>query len=104
MVPKDNFTFHFTIEKQGQQGCKKSVYMWTVCKVYGLTLLLQVITLWRCGDSLFFKVPPFASNPLLTMLHPLLENVLQTTDHFKISCPKFLFHGWRSPEITRGEI
>jgi hypothetical protein len=35
---------------------------------------------------LFLKVPPLASDALLTMLHPLLENVLQTVDHFKISC------------------
>jgi hypothetical protein len=41
-------------------------------------LLLQVRTLWRCGDSLFFKVPPLASDALLTTLHPLLKNVLQT--------------------------
>jgi hypothetical protein len=31
--------------------------------------------LWRYGDGLFFEVPPLA---LLTTLHPLLENVLQT--------------------------
>jgi hypothetical protein len=40
----------------------------------------------RCGDSLFFEVPPLASNALLTTLHPLLENMLQTIDHFEISC------------------
>jgi hypothetical protein len=34
--------------------------------------------LWRCGDGLFFEVPPLASDALLTTLHPLLENVLQT--------------------------
>jgi hypothetical protein len=34
--------------------------------------------LWRCGDGLFFEVPPLASDALLTMLHPLLENMLQT--------------------------
>jgi hypothetical protein len=34
--------------------------------------------LWRCGDGLFFEVPPLASGTLLTTLHPLLENVLQT--------------------------
>jgi hypothetical protein len=34
--------------------------------------------LWRCGDGLFFEIPPFASDALLTTLHPLLENVLQT--------------------------
>jgi hypothetical protein len=29
-----------------------------VCKVRGLALLLLVGTLWRCGDGLFFEVPP----------------------------------------------
>jgi hypothetical protein len=33
----------------------------------------------------FFEVPPLASDALLTTLHPLLENVLQTVDHFEIS-------------------
>jgi hypothetical protein len=42
--------------------------------------------LWRCGDGLFFEVPSLASDALLTMLHPLLENVLQTIDHFEIYC------------------
>jgi hypothetical protein len=42
--------------------------------------------LWRCDDGLFFEVPPLASDGLLTTLHPLLENVLQTVDHFEISC------------------
>jgi hypothetical protein len=57
-----------------------------VCKVRGLTLLLRAGTLWRCGDGLFFEVPPLASDALLTTLHPLLENVLQIVDHFEISC------------------
>jgi len=30
----------------------------------------------RCG--LFFEVPPLARDVLLTMLHPILEKVLQT--------------------------
>jgi hypothetical protein len=60
--------------------------MRAVCKVRGLTLLLRVGTLWRCGDGLFFEVPPLASDALLTTLHPLLENVLQTVDYFEISC------------------
>jgi hypothetical protein len=51
-----------------------------VCKVRGLTLLLRVRTLWRCGDGLFFQVPPLASDALLIKLHPFLENVLQTVD------------------------
>jgi hypothetical protein len=51
-------------------------YMRAVCKVCGLTLLLQVGTLWRCGDGLFSEVPSLANDALLTTLHPLLENVL----------------------------
>jgi hypothetical protein len=57
-------------------------YTRAICKVRGLTLLLRVGTLWRCGDDLFFEVPPLASDALLTTLHPLLENVLQTVDNF----------------------
>jgi hypothetical protein len=40
----------------------------------------------ECGDGLFFEVPPLASDALFTTLQPLLENVLQTVDHFEISC------------------
>jgi hypothetical protein len=47
--------------------------------------LLRVETFWRCGDGLFFKIPPLASDALLTTLHPLLEHVLQTVDNFEIS-------------------
>jgi hypothetical protein len=61
-------------------------YTKAVWKVHGLTLLLRVRTLWRCGDRLFFESPPLASDSLLTTLHPLLKNMLQTVDHFKISC------------------
>jgi hypothetical protein len=53
-------------------------YTRVVCKVRGLTLLLRVGTVWRCGDGLFFEVPPLASDTLLITLHPLFENVLQT--------------------------
>jgi hypothetical protein len=60
--------------------------MRAVCKVRGLTLLIQVVTLWRCDDGLFFEVLPLASDALLTTLHPLLENVLQTIHYFEISC------------------
>jgi hypothetical protein len=42
--------------------------------------------MWRCGDGLFFEVSPLANDTLLTTLHPLLENVLQTVDDFQISC------------------
>jgi hypothetical protein len=60
--------------------------------------------LWRCGDDLFFKVPPLASNALLTMLHPLLENMLQTIDLFEISCLRAPFSWLLSPEISGGGI
>jgi hypothetical protein len=39
--------------------------------------------LWRCGDGLFFGVPPLASDALLKTLHPFLENVLQTAASFR---------------------
>jgi hypothetical protein len=42
-----------------------------------------------CGSVVmvsFFGVPPLVSNALLTTLHPLLKNVLQTVDYLKISC------------------
>jgi hypothetical protein len=57
-----------------------------IWKVRGFTLLFRVGTLWRCGNGLFFELLPLASDALLTTLHSLLENVLQTVDHFEISC------------------
>jgi hypothetical protein len=56
--------------------------------------------LWRYGDGLFFEVPPLASDALLKTLHPLLENVLQTVDHFEFLASELPFHGWKSPEIA----
>jgi hypothetical protein len=51
-----------------------------------------------CGGALtVFKVPLLASNALLTMLDPLLENVLQTVDHFEISCLGVLFSWLEKP-------
>jgi len=72
-----------------------------VWKVRGFTLLLG--TLWRCGDSLFFEAPPLASDALLTMLHPLLKNVLQTVDHFKISCLRAPFSWLEKPRNCMGQ-
>jgi hypothetical protein len=63
--------------------CKTTRAVW---KLRGLTLSFRVGTLWRYGDGLLFEVPPLTSDALLTTLHPLLENVLQTVDHFEISC------------------
>jgi hypothetical protein len=67
--------------------------MKAICKVCGLTLLL-------CGGAVtvFFKVPPLASNALLTTLHPLIKNMLQTVAS-KFLASELPFHGWKSPEI-----
>jgi hypothetical protein len=68
-----------------------------VRKVRGLALLFRVGNLWRCGDGLFFEIPPSASDALLITLHPLLDNVLQTVDHYEIFCLGAPFsHGARS--------
>jgi hypothetical protein len=58
--------------------------------------------LWRCGDGLIFEVPPLASDALLTTLHPLLENVLQTSDHFEISCLGAPFSRLEKPRNRMG--
>jgi hypothetical protein len=55
-----------------------------VLKFRGLTLLLRFGTLWKCGDGLFFEVPPFASDAVLTTLHPLLEDLVHTVCFRKI--------------------
>jgi hypothetical protein len=73
-----------------------------VCKVRGLTLLLRVGTLWRCCDGLFFEVPPLESDGLHTTLHPLLENALQTVDHFEISCLGAPFSWFEKPRNRMG--
>jgi hypothetical protein len=78
--------------------------MRAVCKVRGLTLLLRVGTLWRCGDGLFFEAPPLTSDALLTTLHPILENVLQTVDHFEISCLGAPFSWLEKPRNRTGDI
>jgi hypothetical protein len=60
-------------------------------------------TLWRCGDGLFFEVIPLrASDALLTTLNPLLENVLQTVDHFEISCLEAPFSWLEKPRNRMG--
>jgi hypothetical protein len=48
--------------------------------------LLSDWTQCRCGDGLFFEVATLASDALLTTLHSLLENVLQSVHYFGISC------------------
>jgi hypothetical protein len=68
----------------------------------GLTLLLRVGTVWRCGDGLFFEVSPLSSDALLTTLYPILENVLQTVDHFEISCLGTPFSRLEKPRNRMG--
>jgi hypothetical protein len=58
--------------------------------------------LWRCGDSLFFELLSFTSDALLAMLHPLLENMLQTVDHFEISCLVVSFSWLEKPRNCMG--
>jgi hypothetical protein len=65
-------------------------------------LLLRVGTLWRCGDGLFFEIPPLARDTVLTTLHPLLENVLQTVDHFEISYFGAPFSWFEKPRNRMG--
>jgi hypothetical protein len=73
-----------------------------IWKVHGLALLLRVGTLWRCGDGLFSEVSPLATDSLLTTLHPLLENVLQTVDQFEISCLGAPFSWLEKPRNRMG--
>jgi hypothetical protein len=75
-----------TVRKALNLWPKVPTFTRDVCKVRELTLLFRVGTLWRGGDGLFFEVPSLASDALITTLHPLLENVLQTVNHFEISC------------------
>jgi hypothetical protein len=58
-----------------------------------------------CGGavtSLVFEVPPLASDALLTTIHPLLENVFQTVDHFEISCLGAPFSWLEKPRNLMG--
>jgi hypothetical protein len=65
--------------------------------------------LWRYGDGLFFEVPPLESDTLLTTLHPLLENVLQTVcrklqedsgAEQAVLTSELSFHGRKRPKIA----
>jgi hypothetical protein len=69
-------------------------YTRAVCKVRGPALLLRVGILCRCGDGLFFEVPPLASDALLTTLHRLLENVLQTATSFRRIVEQAILTSW----------
>jgi hypothetical protein len=58
--------------------------------------------LWRCGDGLFFEIPPLESDALLTTLHPLPGNILQTVDDFEISCLGSPFSWLEKPRNRMG--
>jgi hypothetical protein len=45
-----------------------------------------------------------ASDALLTKLHPLFENVLQTVDHFEISCLVAPFSWFEKPKNRMGAM
>jgi hypothetical protein len=77
--------------------------MRAVFKVLGFTILLRVGTLWRCGDGLFVEIPPLKRDAILTTLHPLLENALQTVDHFENSCLGAPFSWLEEPRNRVGQ-
>jgi hypothetical protein len=56
-----------------------------------------------CGDRLHFEVPLLASDALLITLRPHLENVLQTVDHFEISCLRVPFSWLEKPRNCMGQ-
>jgi hypothetical protein len=49
-----------------------------------------------------FELPLLASDALLTTLHPLLENVVHTVDHFEISCHEAPFSLLEKPRNRMG--
>jgi hypothetical protein len=105
MASISSFVFLYTsLSIDISQPCKSDeIATGAVFRVRGITLLLRVGTLWRCGDGLFFfEVLPFASDALLTTLQPLLENVLQTVDHFEISCLGAPFSWLEKPRNLMG--
>jgi hypothetical protein len=58
-----------------------------------------------CGGVVtvsFSKYNPLASDALLATLHPLLENVLQTVDHFEISSLGAPFTRLEKPRDRKG--
>jgi hypothetical protein len=78
------------------------IYATAVCKFRGLTLLLRVGALWRCGDGIFPKYLPWQA-----------MSFLQRSTHFSKMCCrplitlKFLdselhFHGLEKPRNRMG--
>jgi hypothetical protein len=50
----------------------------------------------------FSKYLPWANDALLTTLHPILKNVLQTVNHFEISCLGAPFSWLEKPRNRTG--
>jgi hypothetical protein len=77
---RNNGDKHNPVSDHSEQEIRRQVFTSAeFVQIYaGLALLIRVGTFWRCGDGLFFEVPPMASDALLTTLHPLLDNMLQT--------------------------
>jgi len=95
------YHFHTRCNSSNPDG-RNSYPTRVLSKVRGLTLLLRLGTLWRCGDVILLEVPPLASDAFLTTLHLLLENVLQTVDHFEIPCLGAPFSWLEKPRNRMG--
>jgi hypothetical protein len=71
-----------------------------VCKVRGLILLLRVGTLCRCGDGLFFDVPPLANDAFLQRSTYFSKTCCRPLITSKFLASELPFHGLKSPEIA----
>jgi hypothetical protein len=85
-----------------------NVWVWLYCYIFTRGPFAKFVdygvgTLWRCGDGLVFDEPPLENHAVLTTLHPLLGNVLQTVDHFEISCIGALFSWMQKPRNRMGQ-
>jgi hypothetical protein len=67
---KKNKAFGLWVTKIIYRNGNKLMHCRAVCKVRGLTFLLRVGTSWRCGDGLFFEVPPLVCDSLLNNAPP----------------------------------
>jgi hypothetical protein len=78
-------------------------YTKAVCRIREFTLLLRVTTSWRCGDGLFFEVPPLASDAIKRSIH-FSKTCCRQFITSKYLATELPFHGWKSPETAWGEI
>jgi hypothetical protein len=92
-----NSSTSLDLQRRNTSCTRAHTHMRAICEVRGLTLLLRVWTMWRCGDGLFFEVPPLTSDALLKTPHPLFENALQTVNRVETSCLGALFSWLEKP-------